>query len=295
MNPEKTYKYNGILKYYAFNPIDNKVIKLLLQKNIIFKYVPEYNFNHIENNSTELDKYFYFDGINYEINPEIINEIVDALKFHVEEAFGDIIFEVSEIKTELFGIVSNEQKLQFLQKKYFDLHSQFKNDPAFLILLKNKEFSGYSNYLDLVADSIDTEILTKYLTGQRFYENEIVHTWIKYNTTKNLIEFISKKNKQLSKKITKNIVDNKTIQSVVKPIVLDTSKKVILLEFLIKNPDFFNNKLSEGKKSLLTSYLIDRCKGNIIQEFQQTKKPIEIQTDKIKKNTLFIENLIKNL
>ena len=240
---------------------------------------------NVKTDSIEFDTMITLGAKEYHINPDILKEIYTSIRFFVEGVATDTQFDLNKILTNLEGRIESIEKIKYLEKKHKDLYSQVKNESEYLVYAEIKEFNGYTNWQELIFDSLSGEItfIEKYLTSDIEMSDvpkEILSMWVKYYTIKTQIDFCKEQIDKL--KNTKQ-----------KSNFVDTSLQVFLLEEIINIKDW--SIVSATKKGEILSHLLGKNKDNIKKIYLELDKKNSENSEKLLNDRKKADEIIKKL
>ena len=268
MNQE--YKFEGILKNIKIESIEpERLLEILIDKNIYYHYdnsldPPIEFFIPIESKSEtegiELASHFSFNGKEYSINPDILEEIYSKLEFYVEVIHTDVIVDALEMDISLMGFIDTTEKIEFLKSKHKQAF-EFLRSLDYLIFI-GKEYNGSNDWKKYVLDYIgDDEYyirqhlknsISDYLALNDDYC--IVGAWINFHEKGNISAYCLTKLHELS-------YEKNTAHSTSPP----NTFQALLLDSLVKIENW--EELSFSKKGEILQMLTGKGKDNARKAF----------------------------
>ena len=203
---EGKLKFKKIIDLNNFKNLnDIEKYEYLIKKHIYIKGEKSTSFIEIINDS-EIKRHpnnpteFYFstyagfdyNGYNYKVNKEIIDEFYNLLHLNIEEnnAFSDIDWIIEEIDTKSRFFINKDDNLTFLNtthQKYYKIFTENFYESKLYI---NEPFQEFKNWKDFISSTFE-EALFKYLTVG--YNNLLcdstVQKWIKINEAKRIMDY----------------------------------------------------------------------------------------------------------
>lgn len=266
------------LEELVLSNIDNLVLQnVFIEDEILI--------DNLKTDSIEFDTMITLGAKEYYINPDILKEIFNSIRFFVEVVATDTQFDLNKILTNLEGRIENIEKIKYLEKKHKELYSQVKNESEYLVYAEIKEFNGFANWQELIFDCLSGEItfIKKYLTSDFEMSDvpkEIFNIWVKYYTIKTQIDFCKEQIDKL--KNTKQ-----------KSSFVDTSLQVFLLEEIINIKDW--SSISATKKGEILSHLLGKNKDNIKKIYLELDKKSSENSEKLLNDRKQADEIIKKL
>lgn len=236
-------------------------------------------------NSIEFDTMITLESKEYVINQAILKEIYTSIRFFVEVVATDLQFDLNRILINLEGLIENDEKVIYLEKKHKDLYSQVKNESEYLVYAEIKEFNGFENWEELIFDCLSGEntFIQKYLTSDIEMSDipkDILSMWVKYYTIKTKLDFCKEQINRL--KNTKQ-----------KSSFVDTSLQIFLLEEIINIKDW--SSISATKKGKIISQLLGKNKDNIKKIYLELDKKSSQNSDKLLNDRKKADEIIKKI
>lgn len=266
------------LEELVLSNIDNLVLQnVFIEDEILI--------DNLKTDSIEFDTMITLGAKEYYINPDILKEIFNSIRFFVEVVATDTQFDLNKILTNLEGRIENIEKIKYLEKKHKELYSHVKNESEYLVYAEIKEFNGFANWQELIFDCLSGEItfIKKYLTSDFEMSDvpkEIFNIWVKYYTIKTQIDFCKEQIDKL--KNTKQ-----------KSSFVDTSLQVFLLEEIINIKDW--SSISATKKGEILSHLLGKNKDNIKKIYLELDKKSSENSEKLLNDRKQADEIIKKL
>src|SRR5690606_17958516 len=160
-------KFFGLLKGKNLDLLDENLLKILIEHNIYIEKTPISNLE--PTNSDSLSELLYFNGKHYEINYDLLEEIYNFLKLHIE-THADPNYDLEPIKHQVNSFIDNDKKIEFLKQKFKEIYPKdWQLYPRYI----GQGSNGIEDWKSWVSFNVaeSHNFLRIYLTSDRFSKN----------------------------------------------------------------------------------------------------------------------------
>lgn len=244
-----------------------------------------------------------YNGENYYVNPDLIEEIYLWYKFKNEYHFGKdfYLWDINQIKFKTSTILNQFELKKVLEKQLKKYRKRLiENDVAELYFYEddtlNIESDSFQSFIRSAVFS-DEDLVNDYLAGRNKtseeayesfsdYSNPLLESWNSFIRTKKTIDFIIEELKKIESKteINQEYKIKKANSRLTLPLTLP--QKILLIDRikLMDIDDWYN--LHNTKKAKLMSLITGHS-------YQTIRKIIPKTNQKVKEDIEFIDSLIK--